>query len=61
MVVQEVDAELSEYEVDEAATERERERIRGEREGWLTEDAEDVAGATATGDSTCSTSSASTG
>jgi N-methylhydantoinase B len=43
VVVEEVDAELSEYRVDEAATESERERIRGERKGWLEADAEDVA------------------
>ena len=43
VVVREVDAELAEYEVDSDATERERERIRGERAGWLEEDAEPVA------------------
>ena len=43
VVVEEVDADLSEYRVDEAATEQERERIRGERKGWLEADAEDVA------------------
>jgi N-methylhydantoinase B len=43
VVVREVDADLSEYEVDAAATEAERERIRSARRGWLTEDAEDVA------------------
>ena len=39
----EVDAELAEYELDEEATEKERKRIRGERAGWLEDDAEQVA------------------
>jgi N-methylhydantoinase B len=43
VVVREVDADLSEYEVDADATAAERERIRGARAGWLAEDAEDVA------------------
>jgi N-methylhydantoinase B len=43
VVVREIDADLSEYEVDSEATEAERERIRGARAGWLSEDAEDVA------------------
>ena len=43
VVVREVDAELSEYEVDREATERERARIRVERWEWLEEDPEDVA------------------
>lgn len=43
VVVREVDAELSHYELDEEATEKERERIRGARQGWLSEDAESVA------------------
>jgi N-methylhydantoinase B len=43
VVVQEVDAELAEYEIDTEATERERDRIRGERWDWLDEDAESVA------------------
>jgi N-methylhydantoinase B len=43
VVVREVDADLSEYEVDAEATEAQRERIRGARLGWLSEDAEDVA------------------
>jgi N-methylhydantoinase B len=43
VVVRVLDADLSEYEVDAAATEAERERIRGARAGWLAEDAEDVA------------------
>lgn len=43
VAVREVDAELAEYEVDLAATERERARIAGERLGWLEEDAESVA------------------
>jgi N-methylhydantoinase B len=44
VVVREIDAELCAYEVDEAATGQERERIRTERQGWLEEDAESVAG-----------------
>jgi len=43
VAIVEVDAELSEYEVDAEATERERARIRAERLGWLSADAEDVA------------------
>jgi N-methylhydantoinase B len=43
VVVREVDADLSEYEVDAEATAAERERIRSARPGWLTEDAEGVA------------------
>jgi N-methylhydantoinase B len=43
VVVTEVDAELAQYELDADATEKERERIRGERAGWLKEDAEKVA------------------
>ena len=43
VVVSEIDAELAEYEVDESATDRERERIRAERESWLDEDPEAVA------------------
>jgi len=43
VVVREIDAELAEYEVDEAATEAERERIRAARHGWLEEDPEGVA------------------
>jgi N-methylhydantoinase B len=43
VVVREVNADLSEFEVDADATAAARERIRGEREGWLAEDAEDVA------------------
>jgi N-methylhydantoinase B len=43
VVVREVDADRSEYEVDEPATEAERDRIRGLRRDWLAEDAEDVA------------------
>jgi N-methylhydantoinase B len=42
-VVREVDAELSQYEVDDAATEAEREGIRSQRHGWLEEDPEAVA------------------
>jgi N-methylhydantoinase B len=43
VVVNEVDAELAQYELDADATEQERERIRGERAGWLEEDPEQVA------------------
>jgi N-methylhydantoinase B len=43
VVVREVDAELSEYEVDPKATEEERERIRSRRRDWLEEDPESVA------------------
>jgi N-methylhydantoinase B len=43
VVVREIDAELSQYEVDAEATEQERKRIRSERHGWLEEDAESVA------------------
>ena len=43
VVVREVDAELAQYEVDAEATERERERIRSQRHGWLEEDPESVA------------------
>jgi N-methylhydantoinase B len=43
VVVRETDAVLGLYAVDVEATERERERIRGARLGWLEEDAEEVA------------------
>jgi N-methylhydantoinase B len=43
VVVREVDAELAEYGVDEAATEAERAQIRASRHGWLEEDPERVA------------------
>ena len=43
VVVREVDADLAEYEVDEAATAAERARIRTRRHGWLDEDAEAIA------------------
>jgi N-methylhydantoinase B len=43
VVIREVDAELSEYEVDLEETERERDRIREERHAWLEEDPESVA------------------
>jgi N-methylhydantoinase B len=43
VVVREVDAELAEYEVDERATARERERIRAQRRSWLEEEPESVA------------------
>jgi N-methylhydantoinase B len=43
VVVRELDAELSRYEVDADATDAAREEIRGARAGWLEADAEDVA------------------
>ena len=43
VVVREVDADLSQYDVDDAATEVEREQIRAQRRGWLEEDAPSVA------------------
>jgi N-methylhydantoinase B len=43
VVVREVDAELAEWEVDEEATEKEREHIRENRAGWLEADPEEVA------------------
>jgi N-methylhydantoinase B len=43
VVVREIDAELSQYEVDAETTEQERKQIRSERHGWLEEDAESVA------------------
>jgi len=43
VVVEVGDAEALEYEVDDEATDRERERIRAARRGWLEEDAESVA------------------
>ena len=43
VVVREIDADLAEYEVDEAATAAVRERIRAERHGWLDVDAEAIA------------------
>ena len=43
VVVREIDADLSEYEVDDDETASERERIRAERIGWLEEDPESVA------------------
>jgi N-methylhydantoinase B len=43
VIVREVDPELDEYEVDRAATEREREHIRAERSTWLEEDAAQIA------------------
>ena len=42
VVVQEVDAELAEYEVDDEATVAERKRIAADRRGWLEEDPEAV-------------------
>ena len=44
VAIVEVDADLSDYEVDADATERERARIRAERVNWLSEDAEEIAG-----------------
>jgi N-methylhydantoinase B len=43
VVVREVDADMAEYEVDLGASEAARERIAGERVGWLAEDPESVA------------------
>jgi N-methylhydantoinase B len=43
VVVEEIDAELSEYRLDLATTEAERAAIRAARRGWLEEDAESVA------------------
>jgi len=43
VVIREVDADLSQYDIDGAATEVEREQIRAQRRGWLEEDATSVA------------------
>jgi N-methylhydantoinase B len=43
VVLQELNADLGRYEIDPEATARERERIRSERLGWLSADAEQVA------------------
>ncbi len=43
VVIREIDAELDEFEIDEAATTELREQIRAARQGWLTEDAHAVA------------------
>ena len=43
VVVREVNPNLAEYEVDHDATDRERDRIRSERLGWLEEDPERIA------------------
>jgi N-methylhydantoinase B len=43
VVVKEVDRELAEYELDPAATERERAAIRSRREEWLEADPEQIA------------------
>ena len=43
VVVKEIDAELSQFEVDAEATERERARIASERRGWLEADPEEIA------------------
>jgi N-methylhydantoinase B len=43
VVVEEVDADLSEYRLDPAASTEERARLRAERQGWLDEDPEAVA------------------
>lgn len=50
VVVREIDPELDRYEIDEAATEREREEIRSNRRSWLAEDPERVASRYRTGD-----------
>lgn len=50
VVVQVVDADLAEYAVDDAATEAERESIRGARAGWLSEPADEVAARYRAGD-----------
>jgi N-methylhydantoinase B len=42
-IITEIDPDLDEYEVNLEGSERERERIRAERRGWLQEDAESVA------------------
>jgi N-methylhydantoinase B len=43
VIVKEIDPELCEYEVDESATEKERDSIDAERAGWLDEDAHGIA------------------
>jgi N-methylhydantoinase B len=43
VVIKVIDEDMAEYQVDQAATERERARIRAERKGWLRQDPEDVA------------------
>jgi N-methylhydantoinase B len=43
VVINAIDEDMAEYQVDEAATETERARIRGARKNWLGEDPEDVA------------------
>ncbi len=43
VVIREIDAELDQYAVDEAATHAARDQIRAHRRGWLTEEAETVA------------------
>jgi N-methylhydantoinase B len=43
VVIRAIDPELAEYEVDEAATEAERAKIRASRHAWLAEDPEKVA------------------
>jgi N-methylhydantoinase B len=43
VVVREIDAELSQYELDPEATAKERDRIRDERLGWLEADPEQIA------------------
>jgi N-methylhydantoinase B len=50
VVVKEVDRELDEFEIDVAATEAERRRIRAKRVGWLREDPEQVAARFRTGE-----------
>ena len=43
VIIKEIDADLCQYEVDLAATERERDRIDQARAGWLNEDAQKIA------------------
>ena len=43
VVIREIDAELDDYEIDETATAKERERIRSERASWLDADPAEVA------------------
>lgn len=50
VAIREIDAELSEYEVDYEATEQERKRIAAERLGWLDEDPESIAARYRAGD-----------
>jgi N-methylhydantoinase B len=43
VIVREIDADIDEYDVDQDATQRERERIRAQRRSWLDEDPEQIA------------------